>query len=258
MAVLNGLRPFQRLYNGIQIQLRLEDWPADVPLPAGSAVVGIGENHQELVHPYWRFVLEPAATIEVVVGWFRVPLVLEEAIDWYRAKLTKRGWVEETAHGFVESEWAALDFAHPEKKAKVRLSIRRWESLNETTVIIERGIKYPWMPAEEQASEPHSLAEVEEALALEEVHEVREALRDQGVKPKQFGGEEKGGIQSASSAARRGPRAMPGGSWPCKTPSPRPPRPSAPCAPTSSSRRGATGPSRACWSPAPAPPRARP
>jgi len=114
MAILDGLRPFQRLYNGIQIQLRLDDWPADVPLPVGSTVVGIGEDHEELVYPTWRFIFEPEGTIEVVGGWFKIPYLLEQAVEWYKTELTTLGWIQETECGFVQPDWAVLYYQLPE------------------------------------------------------------------------------------------------------------------------------------------------
>ena len=144
MVVLAAPRPFQRLRDGIQFRLRLDDWPGDLPLPAGSAIVGIGNNHEDLVYPTWRIVLEPEGTIEVVGGWFIIPLLLESAVDWYKTELSKQGWIEQPERGFVRSDWAVLHLCHSEKNAKIRLSIRRWDDLNETRVIIERGIKHPW------------------------------------------------------------------------------------------------------------------
>ena len=87
------MRPFLRNHDGLQITLRLEDWPGDMPLPDDTAIVGIGENHELLVLPYWKFILEPTRTIEKFSGWFRFPLKLAEARQWYLAELSKRGWV---------------------------------------------------------------------------------------------------------------------------------------------------------------------
>jgi len=172
MAILAGFRPFQRWNDGIQIQLRFDDWPADVPLPAGSTVVGIGENHHVLVHPYCLFILEPDKTVEFLYGWFVIPPSLDEAIAWYQAEMAKRGWVERSDKSYRMPLSAAVHFRHPETDARIVIGLQTWTHRNETTAMIRRVVEHPWAPVEEQ------LTKVEEALPIEG----EEALaREEGV-----------------------------------------------------------------------------
>lgn len=152
MAILTSPRPFQRLYDGMQFELRLDEWPTDVPLPPGSAIIGLGENHAELVSPKWQFILKPDHTIEIIGGWFRVPLVLEEVVAWYKTELSHLGWAQQSERGFIQSYWAAMYFCHVETDARLRLSIHSGTTSDETTIMIERVIKHPWPPADERGA----------------------------------------------------------------------------------------------------------
>ena len=111
MGLLGSYREFRRRQNGLLIWLRLEEWPKDIPLAPGTRVAETGEGPFD---PYWRIVLEPDKTIEVVVGWFVVPLGFEETIAWYRTKLAELGWTNGSKDGYVMSEKALLRFQHPE------------------------------------------------------------------------------------------------------------------------------------------------
>ncbi len=142
MDVLGNLRPSQRLYNGIQIRLRLEDWPDTLPLRAGSTIVGIGENHQELVYPIWRFVLESDATIEVLGGWFKVPCSLDQLVAWYLTEMEKMGWVK--SKSFREGNSAGINFQSPDQKIHVEISILDRPDLGDSTAMIRRVVKQPW------------------------------------------------------------------------------------------------------------------
>ena len=153
MAVLDGFRPFERMHDGILIRLRLEDWPSEVPVPKGSAIVGIGENHTELVYPYWRFVLESECTIDFLFGWFRIPLSFEETLAWHRIELKKTGYIEDPRDGFMNPPRAGMKFDHPQHKAQIRITVQRWETIGETTVMIRRILKHPYTPPEEEEAE---------------------------------------------------------------------------------------------------------
>lgn len=158
MAILTSLRPFQRLHNGMQIELRLNEWPADVPLPDGSTIVGIGENRETPVSPNWRFILEPDSTIEIVGGWFRAPLSFEEVVAWYKTELLNLGWAQQIERGFIQSHWAALYLCHLEMNARLRLNIRRDDTSDETTIMIERVIKHPWPLPDEPTTEAQAFS----------------------------------------------------------------------------------------------------
>lgn len=159
MGILNSLRPIQRMHDGIQIRLRLEDWPANLPLPAGSTVVGIGENHEELVYPYWRFVLESDCTLEALFGWFRTPLPFEDTLTWYRGELSKLGWIEHADKDYLIPPRAGLKFQHPETKERVSISIQWWPALNETTAMVRRVRKHPHSPPAPEPAIPAAKAE---------------------------------------------------------------------------------------------------
>jgi|SRR3990172_438383 len=152
MVADNNIRPFVRTYDGVQLRLRLEDWPTDVPLPPDTAIVGIGEDHQELVPPYRRFVLKPDETIEVFGGWFRTPRPFEETVNWYKTELVKCGWAQEKETRFDPKQGVELIYCHPETTARLRLSLKWWEALNDTTTIIERVLKHPYTPPAEEAA----------------------------------------------------------------------------------------------------------
>lgn len=152
MGVLSSVREFQRNQDGLTIPIQLDEWPADVPLPAASTIAGIGDHHEDLIHPQWRLVLEPGGTVEVVTGWFQTPLSLEETLTWYRTELGKLGWVEESERGYINPRRAGLRFQHPETEAYVSLSVQWWPALNHTTVMIWRVLKHPWSLTEEQVA----------------------------------------------------------------------------------------------------------
>ena len=150
MGVLTSFREFQRTRDGLDIPLRVDEWPADVPLPPGSSIVGVGENHELLIHPRLRYVLEPECPVEVVTGWFQASLSFEETLAWFRAELGKLGWVEESGRGYFNPPRAGLRFQHPETQVHVSITVQWWPSLNHTTAMIWRVIKRPWSPADEQ------------------------------------------------------------------------------------------------------------
>ncbi len=175
MDILDGLRPFQRLHDGIQFRLRLEDWPTDVPLPAESTIVRVGADHEIPLHPYWQIVLEPERTIEAVVGRFIIPLSLDEAIIWYQTEMAKRGWAQPTDKSSRLTESAVLRFdrGHPSApsagqalgeqpttnvRAVVDLRIR--PQTQQTDVMIRRVVVHPWQ-------EPQPVV-MEEAVTQEE------------------------------------------------------------------------------------------
>jgi|GEM_PF-5180295 len=138
-------RPFFRSQNSLRLYLNLEEWPADVPLPPQTAIVGIGENHQTLILPYWEFILESKRTVEIFGGWFRFPIQLAEARHWYLAELSKHGWVVESESGLSPEVKFYFDFVHPAKKLKLDLSLQWYETLNQTYALITRYTSYPYI-----------------------------------------------------------------------------------------------------------------
>jgi len=154
MDLLASLREFRRRHNGILIYLRLDEWPLDVPLPAGTRVVETGDGPFD---PYWRFVLEPDRTIEAVVGWFIIPPPLDEAVAWYETEMAKRRWVRLAEEGHRLPKSAAILFRHPATNARVVVDLQTWTHRNETRAMIRRVVEHPWQPAEgESAGEPVS------------------------------------------------------------------------------------------------------
>ena len=151
MGLLGSYREFRRRQNGLLIWLRLEEWPKDIPLAPGTRVAETGEGPFD---PYWRIVLEPDKTIEVVVGWFVVPLGFEETIAWYRTKLVELGWTNGSKDGYVMSEKALLRFQHPETHVQLEASIQWWQYKEETTAMIRRIVVHPWTLVAEQPPEP--------------------------------------------------------------------------------------------------------
>lgn len=150
MDVLAGYRKFRRFWDGILIWLRLEEWPSDVPLPAGTRVTQTGDGPFE---PYWHFVLERDKTIEAVVGWFVVPLDFEETIAWYRTRMREMGWAVSSKEGYVMSEKALLRFEHPETRVRVEVSIQWWHYKEETTAMLRRVTEHPWSPPQVNGSD---------------------------------------------------------------------------------------------------------
>lgn len=144
MVILGGLRPFERLHDGIQFRLRLEDWPTDVPLPAESAIAMVGENHEIPLHPYWRIVLEPERTVEAVVGQFIIPLSLDEAIIWYQTEMAKRGWVQPTDKSSRLPESAVLRFEQPTTNICAVVGLRNWAERKATDAFIRRVAEHLW------------------------------------------------------------------------------------------------------------------
>ncbi len=150
MDVLSSYRQFRRFWDGILIWLRFEEWPSDVPLPAGTRVAKTGDGPFE---PYWRFVLEPDKTIEAVVGWFILPLSLEGAIEWYQAEMTKRGWEELTEHAYRQPQSAAVRFQHPGSNVRVTVGMWLGPDAKHTDAMIRRIVEHPWSPPQADGSE---------------------------------------------------------------------------------------------------------
>lgn len=141
MVTKNGLRPFQRMHDGVLIYLSLDEWPSDVPLPGGRALVETGEGP---FCPYWYLVLKPQKTVEAVVGWFKVPFSLDETVRWYQTEMMKSGWRQDSTRGHKEAESAGLNFEHPATGARLEISLRRWTHKQETTAMIRRVVEHPW------------------------------------------------------------------------------------------------------------------
>mgnify|MGYP001589390271 CR=1 FL=1 len=147
-------RPFFRNRNELRFYLTLEEWPTDVPLPPQTAIVGIGENNQTLVPPYREFDLEPTRTVETFGGWFRFPIKIAEARQWYLTELSKYGWVVASEVGLNPSVKIYFDFVHPAKNLKLDLSLQWYESHNETWAIVTRYAIHPYALPEEANGEP--------------------------------------------------------------------------------------------------------
>ncbi len=149
MGVLVNLREFRRRYNGLLIYLHLEEWPSDVPLPAGTRVAETGEGPFD---PYWRFVFEPDRTIEVVVGWFIMPLPLDEAISWYRTEMSKGGWNQVSGKGYCLPESAVVCYQHPETNVQIVVDLRQRSEREETNTMIRRIAEHPYAPPKANGS----------------------------------------------------------------------------------------------------------
>ena len=162
MAV-ESIRPFFRTHDGLKIVLQLEDWPADVPLPPDASIVGIGEDHKEWVRPYWRFVLESDKTIQIIGGWFKFSMPLSETVDWYKNRLSSLGWhlSEESNH---RDDWTVLLFVCPEECGRLRLSLQRSDTLQETRLLVARITEHVYTHVEEIPQTQIPLPITEEAI----------------------------------------------------------------------------------------------
>ncbi|MBI4675313.1 MAG: hypothetical protein HY741_27025 [Chloroflexi bacterium] len=154
MDILDGLRPFRRLHDGIQFRLRLEDWPTDVPLPADSAIVRVGADHEIPLHPYWQIVLEPERTIEAVVGRFIIPLSLDEAIIWYQTEMAQRGWAQPTDKSSRLTESAVLRFEQPTTNVRAVVGLLAIPDTQQTDAFVRRVVVHPWQEPQTTAEAP--------------------------------------------------------------------------------------------------------
>jgi hypothetical protein len=155
-----GFRPLQRLNRGLLLKLRMEDWPADVPLQENIA---LGQSDQVPLLPAVDYFLEPAYTAERIVGIFHLqPAILEDAAAWYQDRLAEKGWTPLTEENYVHEDSAYLRFDRPEVNAKLQISIRKQLVLDKLVVSISRSVVVPWPEKEEEDSEG-----VEETLSDE-------------------------------------------------------------------------------------------
>lgn len=136
-----SLHLFQRMYNGIMIHLRQDEWADDVPLPKDAVVFETGDGPFK---PYWRLVLEPNQTVEILAGWFKVPSSLDQLVAWYQTEMEKMGWVK--SKSFREGNSAGINFVSPDQKTRrrVEISILDRPDLGDSTVMIRRVVKHPW------------------------------------------------------------------------------------------------------------------
>jgi hypothetical protein len=153
MITQNPPRQFFRHQNNLRLYLDLKEWPVDVPLPPQTAIVGIGENNQTLIHPYWEFELAPTRTVETFGGWFRFPLKLAEGREWYLRELSALGWVEDEEE-FRDTVKVSLHFEQPKTNLRLRLSLQWYESHNETWALVTRYAIHPYALPEETNGEP--------------------------------------------------------------------------------------------------------
>ena len=154
MDVLNN--PPVRLrqdQNGLCIFLSLAEWPASVPLPPDCSIVGLGENHELLIYPQWRFRYTPDHVREVLSGLFRVSLSLADTAEWFRRELAKRGWVENTEKVFREATWASLNFQDPATGFQIEMRLRYRPALDDTEIMIRRVSQHPLTPTTEPQAE---------------------------------------------------------------------------------------------------------
>jgi hypothetical protein len=162
MDVLTGVREFLRRHNGLLIYLRRDDWPADIPLPTGTRWAETGAGPFD---PYWRIVVEPNRTIEAVVGWFVLPLSLDDTVAWFKTEMATRGWVDGAKAGYRMTNQALLRFQHPSTgsgqapatRVQVGIDIQWWPSKQETTAMISRVVEHPWQ--EPQTTEESPVAQ---------------------------------------------------------------------------------------------------
>ena len=150
MVSAPGSLSFQRTHDGIMAHLGVDEWPADVPLPAEAAVVETGDGP---FWPYWRLVLEPNRTVEVVVGWFKTSLPVEEAAEWFVNEMAKLGWQSDLTGYQQTAGWHELSFGHPVSGVRVEISLHDWPYKQETTALIRRVVEHPWAPVAEQPLE---------------------------------------------------------------------------------------------------------
>ncbi len=141
MVTAVHLHPFRRKHDGVLIYLRLDEWPVDVPLPKESVVVETGDGP---FCPYWRLILEPTRTVEVVVGWFKTPRSLADTVTWYQDEMKRLGWRRDSTQGHMEPGSAGLNFEHPTNVARLEISLRWWTHKQETTAMIRRVVERPW------------------------------------------------------------------------------------------------------------------
>jgi len=145
--IIESFRPFLRYDNKIQLKLRMEDWPTDVPLPPNTEMTGIGENHEIKIPPHWNLILKPDCTVEYFGGWFRFDLKIEEAYQWFLTELPKRGWTAQEPKPELNPDvHRHFDFDYPKHNARLEIGLQWWESLNETTALITRITTHPWQP----------------------------------------------------------------------------------------------------------------
>ena len=150
MVSAPGFLSFQRTHDGIMAHLGVDEWPADVPLPAEAAVVETGDGP---FWPYWRLVLEPNRTVEVVVGWFKTSLPVEEAAEWFVNEIANLGWQSDLTGYQQTAGWHELSFGHPVSGVRVEISLHDWPYKQETTVLIRHIAVHPWAPVAEQPLE---------------------------------------------------------------------------------------------------------
>ncbi len=141
MVRIDNLHLFQRMYNGIMIHLRQDEWADDVPLPKDAVVFETGDGPFK---PYWRLVLEPNQTVEILAGWFKVPSSLDQLVAWYQTEMEKVDWVK--SKNFREGNSAGINFVSPDQKTRrrVEISILDRPDLGDSTVMIRRVITHPW------------------------------------------------------------------------------------------------------------------
>jgi hypothetical protein len=164
MGVLVNSREFRRRYNGLLIYLHLEEWPSDIPLPTGTRVVETGDGPFD---PYWRFVFEPDRTVEVVVGWFILPLPLPEAMAWYRTEMARGGWRQVSGKGYCLPESALVCFQRSEANVQVGVDLRQRPERAETNTMIRRVVVHPWQ-APQTTVETATAQEPEEPIRQDE------------------------------------------------------------------------------------------
>ena len=146
-------RPIKRRRDELLIFLHPDEWASDVPLPEGSTIVHLGENHEIPFHPQWHFFLQPDQTVELLVGYFILPLSFEDAIVWNQTELAKQSWIRGPKEGYYMPPKALLRFQHPETCARVEISLLWWDHRQETTAMIRRVVEHPWTPVAEQPLE---------------------------------------------------------------------------------------------------------
>lgn len=135
---------YQRVDDGVIIFLHVDQWIEEVPLPAASSIVRLGEQHESTFYPQWEFRILPDKTIETIVGYFSEPISLADAIEWHRGEMLKRGWIECPERGFLLLDKALLCFEKQHEDSTASISLQWWESLRETTAMIRRTTQNGW------------------------------------------------------------------------------------------------------------------
>lgn len=150
-------RNFKRSSKSIAIFLEFDEWPEDVPLPAGSTIVEVGAVRYE---PVWEISLEEQRTVDRVWGLFEAPLPRQDLVKWYQAEMSRNAW-EEVGRGEYDGAIGSVIFQHPETEVKVKVILEATpKGKSGAQFLVSRSAILPWPPIEENES-PQTLEELQ-------------------------------------------------------------------------------------------------